>query len=128
MTKLDNATSGLTWKLELATELKSKVRDMTPLEALLFDALSEVLQQTRDSRTGWIALRPAVSEGLRPITTREGQVLNCLIVGKTNKETARDLGISPKTVEVHRARLKEKLGAHTTAELVRKALGSQSDN
>ncbi|NBQ39539.1 MAG: LuxR family transcriptional regulator, partial [Alphaproteobacteria bacterium] len=39
--------------------------------------------------------------------------------GASNKEAGRQLGISPRTVEVHRARIMEKIGARNTADLVR---------
>jgi len=46
-------------------------------------------------------------------------VLDLLVAGKPNKTIAYDLGASPRTVEVHRARVMEKMGARSLAELVR---------
>ena len=43
--------------------------------------------------------------------------------GLTSRQVAERLGVSPKTVENHRANIREKLGVHTTAQLVRYALG-----
>jgi two-component system response regulator FixJ len=43
--------------------------------------------------------------------------------GASNKEAARTLGISPRTVEFHRANVMQKLGAKNTADLVRRLLG-----
>jgi two-component system, LuxR family, response regulator FixJ len=57
--------------------------------------------------------------GLEPLTPREQDVLGCLMEGASNKEMARQLGISPRTIEVHRARIMEKLGAKNTADLIR---------
>ena len=57
------------------------------------------------------------------LTKRERQVLARLIAGASNKEAGRALSISPRTIEVHRARIMEKLGARNCAELVRIALG-----
>ena len=57
------------------------------------------------------------------LTPRERQVLAEIMVGASNKEAGRTLGISPRTVEVHRARIMEKLGAKNAADLVRIALG-----
>jgi two-component system response regulator FixJ len=56
------------------------------------------------------------------LTERERDVFNGLVVGKTNKGIARDLGISPRTVEIHRAKVMEKLEASTLSDVVRLAL------
>lgn len=55
---------------------------------------------------------------LEHLTQREREVLELIIVGKLNKQIADVLGISIKTVEVHRARVMEKMGANSLAELV----------
>ena len=46
-----------------------------------------------------------------------------VVAGASNKEAGRTLGISPRTVEVHRARIMDKLGAKNAADLVRIVLG-----
>ena len=56
------------------------------------------------------------------LTPREREVLTELIAGASNKEAGRHLGISPRTVEVHRARIMEKMGAKNAADLVRLTL------
>jgi two-component system response regulator FixJ len=53
------------------------------------------------------------------LTPRERDVLEQIAHGASNKEAGRELGISPRTIEVHRARIMEKLGARNTADLVR---------
>jgi len=53
------------------------------------------------------------------LTPREREVLEQIARGASNKEAGRLLGISPRTVEVHRARIMEKLGAKNAADLVR---------
>ena len=53
------------------------------------------------------------------LTDREMEVLSRLVQGKQNKVVARELGISPRTVEVHRARIMHRLGVTSFAELVR---------
>jgi FixJ family two-component response regulator len=53
------------------------------------------------------------------LTSREREVLNLIAGGASNKEAGRQLGISPRTIEVHRARIMEKLGAKNAADLVR---------
>ena len=57
------------------------------------------------------------------LTPREREVLGKVVAGASNKEAGRMLGISPRTVEVHRARIMDKLGARNTADLVRIVLG-----
>ncbi|BDG60045.1 response regulator [Caldinitratiruptor microaerophilus] len=57
-----------------------------------------------------------------PLSQREMEVMKLLVLGHTNAEIADQLGVSVKTVETHRARLMEKLGLRTRAELVRYAL------
>lgn len=55
---------------------------------------------------------------LQSLTPREHQVMDLVILGKSNKEIARELDISPKTVEVHRSHVMAKMEAHSLAELV----------
>ena len=57
------------------------------------------------------------------LTPRERQVLAQIIAGASNKVAGRTLGISPRTVEVHRARIMEKLGAKNACDLARIVLG-----
>jgi DNA-binding NarL/FixJ family response regulator len=52
------------------------------------------------------------------LTGREQQILNMIVAGKTNKEIAQQLVISPKTVDKHRTSLMDKLGVHSVAELL----------
>lgn len=52
------------------------------------------------------------------LTTREKQILNLTISGKSNKEIAQSLGISPKTVSVHRSNIMSKLDVHNSFELI----------
>ncbi|HUV33089.1 MAG TPA: LuxR C-terminal-related transcriptional regulator [Devosiaceae bacterium] len=68
--------------------------------------------------------RPVEIRGFSQLTPRERQVLQLVTNGQSNKEAGRELGISPRTIEVHRARVMEKLGARNTADLVRIVLTS----
>ncbi|ODT71471.1 MAG: hypothetical protein ABS75_09445 [Pelagibacterium sp. SCN 63-23] len=57
--------------------------------------------------------------GFSELTPREREVLQMITDGHSNKTAARELDISSRTVEVHRARVMEKLGARNAAELIR---------
>jgi two-component system response regulator FixJ len=61
--------------------------------------------------------------GHERLTGREWDVLERIARGASNKETGRELAISPRTVEVHRARIMEKLGAKNAADLMGIVLG-----
>lgn len=57
--------------------------------------------------------------GREPLTMREREVLELFSSGNTNKEAGRQLGISPRTIEYHRANIMKKLGAKNATDLVR---------
>ncbi|HTZ77938.1 MAG TPA: response regulator FixJ [Stellaceae bacterium] len=63
-----------------------------------------------------------IGQRLQSLTAREREVLDALVAGKPNKIIAYDLAISPRTVEIHRARVMEKMQARTLSDLVRMAL------
>jgi PAS domain S-box-containing protein len=65
-----------------------------------------------------------VRAGIAALSPREREVLDGLLAGGTNKTIARDLGISPRTVEAHRARIMERLGAQSLPELVQVAMAA----
>ncbi|HUG63010.1 MAG TPA: response regulator [Methylomirabilota bacterium] len=67
-----------------------------------------------------------VFPGSEQLTPRERDVLKAITGGASNKEAGRTLGISPRTIEVHRARIMEKLGARNAADLVRIVLTSHT--
>ncbi|MCB1960990.1 MAG: response regulator transcription factor [Rhodocyclaceae bacterium] len=64
----------------------------------------------------------AVQRRLEQLTSRETEVLELIIAGRLNKQIADDLGISIKTVEVHRARVMEKMEVRSLAELVQSVM------
>ena len=85
-----------------------------------FDADTVVERVTdalaRRSASGDSEIAQEVFDSLTP---REREVLQEITNGSSNKEAGRTLGISPRTIEVHRARIMEKLGARNAADLVR---------
>lgn len=68
--------------------------------------------------------RDAIPSELANLSQRELEVLQLLVEGDANKMIAFKLGISQRTVEVHRARIMERLEVRTFAELVRKAIAA----
>ena len=61
----------------------------------------------------------AIAQRLEQLTQREHEVMQLVVAGKLNKQIADTLDISMKTVEAHRARVMEKMGVRTLAELVK---------
>src|SRR3954471_4022937 len=89
----------------------------------LLTSLRDALEQgCRQPRT--IPAPNSPTDRLAGLTFREREVVDRLVDGLSNKEIARDLGISYRTVEVHRARIMDKTQARRFSELVRLALGA----
>ena len=80
-------------------------------------------EQVLDNSGMPVADSQAETNGVDSLTPREREVLARVIGGASNKEAGRMLGISPRTVEVHRASIMDKLGAKNAADLVRIVLG-----
>lgn len=64
----------------------------------------------------------SLQERLETLTPREREVMECVVRGLANKVIAMDLDLSQRTVEIHRARVMEKMQARSLAELVRMAM------
>lgn len=103
-----------------ATDVLSKPIDSEHLLTVVRDALR------KDVHVGAMqgGRRPVEVRGFAQLTPREREVLQLITNGQSNKEAGRELGISPRTIEVHRARVMEKLGAKNTADLMRIVLTS----
>ncbi len=93
-------------------------------EATLLNSIRVALASRAKSQS-----KSADSEALQAkiaeLTPREKEVLDQLVDGHQNKMIAYNLNISPRTVEVYRGRVMEKMGARTIAELVRMVLASR---
>jgi FixJ family two-component response regulator len=74
------------------------------------------------------AARQEVEERLSQLTSREHDVFDRVVTGKSNKVIAAELGLSAKTVEVHRAHVMEKLKADSLADLIRLSLLAHDDD
>ena len=64
--------------------------------------------------------------GRQPLSPREQEVLGQIIGGLSSKEIARELGLSPRTIDVHRSHIMDKLGARNVADLLRIVLGGEA--
>lgn len=86
------------------------------------DTLLAAIQAALARRDQAGAQAGQVRERLNALTPREREVLDGLVAGHPNKTIAYDLGLSPRTVEVHRANVMTKMGASSLSELVRLTL------
>lgn len=87
----------------------------------LLRAIEEAFaRQTEDDQRAH--QQAAIDARLHHLTPREREVLARVVSGRQNREVAEDLGISPRTVEVHKARLMQKLGVGSVPDLVRLTL------
>lgn len=89
----------------------------------LLDSVRRALDRTREERNQ-AADAQVVAERLAALTPREMDVLKLLVAGHPNKVVAHELSISPRTVEVHRGHLMEKMQARSLSDLVRMALSA----
>ena len=78
-------------------------------KAMKANALSSIIRQRKQAR----------HERFNLLTSRESEVLDLIVAGNTNKEIAYHLGISDKTVEVHRARIMDKTKVRSLQDLMK---------
>jgi two-component system response regulator FixJ len=93
------------------------------------DVLLEGVRRALDRATSAVDHANAAKDAaqrLALLTDRERQVLDLIVAGKANKVIAYELSISPRTVEIHRSRVMEKMGAGNLADLVRTVLSIPS--
>jgi two-component system response regulator NreC len=106
---LDNGASGLVLKEMADSDLPAAVREASRgkryVSPLLASRLNAGKQHDSDS-----------------LTPREREVLRLIALGHTSVEIAQKLGLSPRTIETHRARIHRKLNLDTRAQLVRYAM------
>ena len=92
-------------------------------DELLLQSINQALQLRKESR-GQASLAQTAAARIALLTERERQVLECLVAGKANKVIAYELDISPRTVEIHRAHVMEKMQARSLSDVVRLALAA----
>ena len=90
-------------------------------EDVLLDSVRRALERASSLGNHAEAAQEAQAR-LAQLTDRERQVLDLIVAGKANKVIAYELSISPRTVEIHRARVMEKMASNNLAGLVRKVL------
>ena len=111
--------SGYVVKRAADSALLAAIRDVHRGRPALDPALAASVVQSGLRRRGTAGTSPTT-----PLSQREREVLELVAQGYTNQQIADHLGLSVKTVETYRARLVEKLGLQSRAELVRYALDS----
>lgn len=92
----------------------------------LIDRIQRALEKDRGYRLE-LKKREQIRERRDSLTPREQEVLELVTSGKANKVMAADLGVSQRTVEIHRARVMEKMGAASLAQLVRMVIDLRSE-
>jgi two-component system response regulator FixJ len=92
----------------------------------LIDRINRALEKDREMR-GELRERDEIRRRMSQLTPREREVLELVTQGKANKVIAGDLGVSQRTVEIHRARVMEKMRAGSLAHLVRMVLRAETE-
>jgi two-component system response regulator FixJ len=92
-------------------------------DALLLASVRRALAKAHSAR-GLAAAAEAAKARIANLSARERQVLDLLVAGQPNKIIAYELDISPRTVEIHRAHVMEKMEAKSLSDLVRAAIAA----
>jgi FixJ family two-component response regulator len=93
----------------------------------LLDRVQKALEKDRVNRVQ-LREKTRIQERRESLTPREREILELMTRGKPNKVMAADLGVSQRTVEIHRARVMEKMGASSLAQLVRMVMDLDSSS
>jgi RNA polymerase sigma factor (sigma-70 family) len=114
---LSMGVQGYIMKQEASTEFLRALRKVAAGDVYVSQAVNaRLLEQMSRSR-----IRSGVSSGLDTLTAREREVLALTGKGRTTREIAQELSMSEKTVDSHRRNIRDKLGLHTSSELLRYA-------
>ena len=92
----------------------------------LIDRIQRALERDAKNRAA-LAQHAKIRERFESLTPREREVLALMTRGKPNKVMAAELGVSQRTVEIHRARVMEKSGANSLAQLVRMVMDLEAE-
>jgi len=90
----------------------------------LIDRVQKALVRDQETRAG-LQKHEQIRQRLESLTPRETEVLQLLTQGKQNKVMAGELGLSQRTIEIHRAHVMEKMGAASVAQLVRMVIDTR---
>lgn len=92
----------------------------------LFQSLAEAMRQHNEQREAE-RRRSEIEGRIARLSERERQVMDRVVLGRQNRDIAAELEISPRTVEVFKSRMMEKMQAHSVPELVKLALAAKLD-
>ncbi len=95
-------------------------------EQNLLDRIQQAIEQDRKSRE-LLSRREEIAKRIATLTAREREVMLLVVEGKANKVIAINLGVSERTVEIHRGRVMHKMGAQSLPHLVRIVLQLDDD-
>jgi len=111
---LDAGARGYLIKDNADDELENAIRSVAAGRPFFSKVIADTLLEDHVQ----VMRRHGVTESWRLLTEREREVLHLLAEGKSNKEAAGVLNLSPYTIDTHRTNLMQKLGLHNTAEIV----------
>lgn len=94
-------------------------------EQVLLQRIEEAIRLDQTNREA-VAHRHIVNARMAALTPREREVMRLIVAGHSNKEVARQLELSTRTIETHRGHIMEKTGAHSLADLIALAIASGS--